>query len=393
MPLQLLNNTFNAASVGPKAFEKVTVAPKAGESATYTTQLADILGVDAPLATFSAITLTFVDEVTGSVINFRQDQNVLNANNVTVSATGLLTWNMQVADNSRITATTNNTIEYHRAIFSFVYDFGTGEETAEHEIRIPVRQSFSGLVPFVLPVQNFNNGFWLRSTEVTTTGVLGAWPPGPGILTGFSGLVADSSSLPGSGIPNMSMNVAHAQSEIITGFNGQTGATMYYGGYTSPGGGAATGGIMVTDGLTLSSPADAELEVTLTTDTGTFTLLQDSASIIWFGWNHISEIVVDLTKTTDQLTLYTHVFHVFSGPIYTFNFTLVKSITVTGSTISSPNAGLGLLADIPSTSFGAADSFQSWLLAGFGRALSPSERNLALAQYQNDAGLSGLTVI
>ncbi len=94
-----------------------------GSTALYTTTLKDELGVAIPLANIDTLTLTLCTVEDGTIINTRDDQDVLNTNNVTVHATsGLLTYALQALDN-----VINNILlstEVHRATFKMVYNGG-----------------------------------------------------------------------------------------------------------------------------------------------------------------------------------------------------------------------------------------------------------------------------
>jgi hypothetical protein len=95
-------------------------------SRTVTFYLKDNAGVVVPLADIDEAELTLYDVETfvygaspaEGIINNRDAQNVLNANNVTIHATsGLVTWAMQPDDNPIVTA--RRQIERHRAEFRF----------------------------------------------------------------------------------------------------------------------------------------------------------------------------------------------------------------------------------------------------------------------------------
>ena len=91
------------------------------ESAIFTGTLLDVAGVAIPLANIASLTLTLTDAKTGVVINSRNAQNVLNANNVTVnSTTGAMQWLVQVADTALYD--TNSSIEDHVAKFTWTYE-------------------------------------------------------------------------------------------------------------------------------------------------------------------------------------------------------------------------------------------------------------------------------
>lgn len=72
-----------------------------------------------PAASLSTLVLTLYvvksDGTTG-IVNSRDAQNILNANNVTVSAAGLLTWAIQTADTTLVEALP---FERHIALFEW----------------------------------------------------------------------------------------------------------------------------------------------------------------------------------------------------------------------------------------------------------------------------------
>ncbi len=91
-------------------------------SGQYVATLKDETGVVVAGSALTALTLSLTDVATGGVINSRTTQNVLNANNVTVSELGVVTWALQPADNTITTA--SRTIERHRAEFSATWAAG-----------------------------------------------------------------------------------------------------------------------------------------------------------------------------------------------------------------------------------------------------------------------------
>jgi hypothetical protein len=104
--------------------------------AIYTATLEDSSGTAIPLANLTTITLTLYDVASGDIINSRNDQNVLNQNNITIHATsGLLTWTMQAADNAILDDDLD--WEHHRALFEFVFS-GTGSP-GKHEGNFMIR--------------------------------------------------------------------------------------------------------------------------------------------------------------------------------------------------------------------------------------------------------------
>jgi hypothetical protein len=107
-----------------------------GCTAQYQTALKDETG--ATITTLTAVTLTLYDDSTGTIINSRTDQNVLNQNNVTFSG-NTLAWTLQPADNIIVTTgVRTNSYEKHVALFEYTYD--SGNKSGKHELEFSVRQ-------------------------------------------------------------------------------------------------------------------------------------------------------------------------------------------------------------------------------------------------------------
>jgi hypothetical protein len=98
---------------------------------------ATIVGNDGvtplPAATLLTLILTlYVIKADGTAQLIRNAQNVLNANNVTVDAAGLLTWSIQVADTTMVEAVP---FERHVALFQWTWASGAGK----HEVVLSVK--------------------------------------------------------------------------------------------------------------------------------------------------------------------------------------------------------------------------------------------------------------
>lgn len=119
-----------------------TFRTRQDSSAIYTATIKDELGVVIPLTELTTLKLTLYNAdvtepspVSGNIINSRSAQDAKNTNNVTVHGTsGLVTWNMQVADNPIIDET--RLTELHGARFDFTY--GSPTKAGSHEIRLRV---------------------------------------------------------------------------------------------------------------------------------------------------------------------------------------------------------------------------------------------------------------
>lgn len=100
----------------------------------YSTTIEDASGEAIPADSLSALTLTLYAERSGTIINDRNAQNILDANDVTVSSGGALAWTMQAEDNAIVN--TRLTTEPHIALFEWTYgSSGYGKQ----EVRFVVR--------------------------------------------------------------------------------------------------------------------------------------------------------------------------------------------------------------------------------------------------------------
>lgn len=117
------------------------------QSATYKASLIDESGAAVPGSSLSTLTLTLYDRATGTIINGRNNQNVKNANDVTVDEQGNLVWEMRPEDNVIITDRASSTatyvdgelvrgIEDHCALFRATWRGGT--RAVSHQITINV---------------------------------------------------------------------------------------------------------------------------------------------------------------------------------------------------------------------------------------------------------------
>lgn len=88
---------------------------------TFSVKLRDSAKQPIPGSELVSLTLTYCDVETGEIINGRDEQNVLNQNNVTISEAGVLAWLLQPADTA-IVNPAHNKLEEHLATFLVVYN-------------------------------------------------------------------------------------------------------------------------------------------------------------------------------------------------------------------------------------------------------------------------------
>ena len=102
----------------------------------YSATLVDELGV--AIATLTTLTLSLYDVETGTILNSRNNQNVLNLANVTFAA-GALVWSVQPADHAVVGS---RELEKHRAVFEYTWSSGTKRDwhalefTVEAEVEV-----------------------------------------------------------------------------------------------------------------------------------------------------------------------------------------------------------------------------------------------------------------
>jgi len=92
-------------------------------------------GTALPAASLTTLTLTLYDRTSGTIINSRDNQNVLNVNGVTVDSAGVFLWTLTPLDTIIVDAT--KSLETHVGLFTWTYD--SGNKTGRHEIVHVVR--------------------------------------------------------------------------------------------------------------------------------------------------------------------------------------------------------------------------------------------------------------
>ena len=113
-----------------------------GNTFTYTATLLDASGAAILLSSISTITLTQFVAGTGTIVNSREGQDILNANNVTINATsGLLTWLGQPGDSAIVgTNRAPGIQEQHYAIFKVSYLTGVDTKYLNHPVELNILQ-------------------------------------------------------------------------------------------------------------------------------------------------------------------------------------------------------------------------------------------------------------
>ena len=118
------------------SLDALTTIVEEGTTPVFTVTLQDQASAPIPLVALTTLTLTSYDVRTGTIINSRNAQNVLNANNGTYHATsGVFTWALQPADTARVTAATR--IEEHAALLQWSWDSGAkvGADVTQYFVR------------------------------------------------------------------------------------------------------------------------------------------------------------------------------------------------------------------------------------------------------------------
>jgi hypothetical protein len=120
------------------------IAVLEGQTVTYTTTLLDEASVAVPAAAFTAIRLTYYSVQSGAIINSRNNQSILNANEVTVDGAGLLTWKLQEADVT-MTESPKPSVTTYRAVMVYEWlDAATVPRQAVREIDVTIQAITNG---------------------------------------------------------------------------------------------------------------------------------------------------------------------------------------------------------------------------------------------------------
>ena len=109
--------------------EVFTTSILEGTTAIYSTTLVDEDSVAIGGAQVTVMTLTYYDVETNQILNSRDEQNVLNTNNVTLSAGGVLEWLLQSGDT--VIIDDRKELERHKALFTWLWG---SDRIGRHEI-------------------------------------------------------------------------------------------------------------------------------------------------------------------------------------------------------------------------------------------------------------------
>lgn len=120
----------------------VTVLPPLLEGTTgfYSFELTDAAGVPIDAVHTQSLTLTVIDVATGGIVNGRDRQNALNANNVTLvtvttpTLVSTVTWAIQPADTVQLGR--RRLVEPHLAIFEWQWD--SGAQRQAHKVQFGI---------------------------------------------------------------------------------------------------------------------------------------------------------------------------------------------------------------------------------------------------------------
>ena len=99
----------------------------------FSATVQDLDGVAIPAASLTTMVLTLYSLHSLAVINSRNAQDILNANNVTIDANGLLTWELQPADNQILD--NSRPVEVHRALFEWTWGGKAGKDEIDFYVR------------------------------------------------------------------------------------------------------------------------------------------------------------------------------------------------------------------------------------------------------------------
>lgn len=112
-----------------------------GESADITATFVDLDAETLVKASILTLTCTLLNAATGAVINSRSAQNIMDANNSTVTTPGVLTLRLQPLDNVIVDTTlTAGETESHYLTVTWTWSDGTATRTGKQEWEVLVRK-------------------------------------------------------------------------------------------------------------------------------------------------------------------------------------------------------------------------------------------------------------
>lgn len=112
-----------------------------GTTPIYSTVLKDENGVALTGLPFTGVRLSYYSTLTGTIINSRTNQNILNANNVTIDGAGLLKWKLQEADVVLTDGATVPSVVRCRAEIVIEWlDADSVPRQIAHDLEIPIRR-------------------------------------------------------------------------------------------------------------------------------------------------------------------------------------------------------------------------------------------------------------
>jgi hypothetical protein len=101
--------------------------------------LVDSDGAGVPVSLLTTLTLTYYDVISGTIVNSRNAQNVLNANDVSITTVGspavtTIEWQIQPADTVMVDA--DLALEYRVAQFRWTWDSGTRHDAYQVQFAV-----------------------------------------------------------------------------------------------------------------------------------------------------------------------------------------------------------------------------------------------------------------
>lgn len=117
----------------------MVIDAKEMQSGIYGATLTDENGHTISSGTLSSFTITLYDKLSRVIINSRNAQNALNANQVTLDTNGIVTWVWLPLDMPVLNS--NREIEEHVALFTAKWTDGAGRpRQANHEVLFRVER-------------------------------------------------------------------------------------------------------------------------------------------------------------------------------------------------------------------------------------------------------------
>ena len=110
-----------------------------GTTGTYSATLKDETDVAITGLPFTGVRISYYSKSSGNIVNSRNNQNILNLNNVTITAAGAFSWKLQEADVTVADSPKPDRVTHRAEIVVEWNDVASGPRQTTHVVDIPIK--------------------------------------------------------------------------------------------------------------------------------------------------------------------------------------------------------------------------------------------------------------